>query len=96
VLIDGRVWHGSGQNKTSSQPRAAILACYCAPFLRQQENVFRSLDPEVRRRLSARMRRLLGYDVWRGLGVVGGLPVDWTGRPGERSGPTNADGAFMS
>lgn len=93
LVLDGRLWHGSGINRTAGQTRAGILAHYCGPYLRQQENVFRSLRPDVRRRLTAEQRRLLGYDIWSGLGVVDGPPRDWVGRP-SRSGPTNADGIF--
>lgn len=93
VVLDGRLWHGSGANVTADRTRAAILAYYCSPFIRQQENVFRSLDPRLRRTLPADLRRLLGYDIWSGLGVVNGFPRHWMGRPG-RSGPTNADGIF--
>jgi ectoine hydroxylase-related dioxygenase (phytanoyl-CoA dioxygenase family) len=92
-FLDGRVWHGTDVNVTASQPRRGIFAYYCTPYLRQQENVFRSLQPEVRRKLSRRMRALLGYDVWYGLGTVDGIPRAWLGT-GQRSGPTNADGAF--
>ncbi|MGQ0577062.1 MAG: phytanoyl-CoA dioxygenase family protein [Pseudonocardia sp.] len=93
VVLDGRVWHGSGVNRTADETRTAVLAHYCAPWIRQQENVFRSLDPAVRIRLSSSQRALLGYDVWSGLGVVKGPPRSWVGRR-DRSGPTNADGIF--
>lgn len=93
VLLDGRLWHGSGANTTEDRTRAAILAYYCSPFIRQQENVFRSLKPEIRRELTPELRRLLGYDVWSGLGVVNGFPRHWLGTT-QRSGPTNADGIF--
>jgi hypothetical protein len=91
--LDGRVWHGSGVNTTSSTRRRGVFAYYCAPYMRQQENVFRSLDPDVRSKLSPRMRKLLGYDIWYGLGLVDGLPRSWLGTS-QRSGPTNADGVF--
>lgn len=92
-LLDGRVWHGTSVNATTNERRRGIFAYYCAPYLRLQENAFRSLDPEVRRGLSRRMRALLGYDIWYGLGLVDGLPRSWLGTS-QRSGPTNADGAF--
>ncbi|OZE13444.1 hypothetical protein CH249_01410 [Rhodococcus sp. 05-2255-3B1] len=93
VVLDGRVWHAAGANRTASQYRTAVLAHYCAPYIRQQENVFRSIDPEVRRKLTPTQRKLLGYDIWSGLGVVNGTPRDWVGRT-IRSGPTNADQIF--
>jgi ectoine hydroxylase-related dioxygenase (phytanoyl-CoA dioxygenase family) len=92
-FLDGRVWHGTSPNLTDGQRRRGVFAYYCAPYLRQQENVFRSLAPEVRGGLTARMRALLGYDVWYGLGTVDGLPRQWMAT-GQRQGPTNADGAF--
>jgi ectoine hydroxylase-related dioxygenase (phytanoyl-CoA dioxygenase family) len=93
VFVDGRLWHGSGANTTRDRTRAAILAYYCSPFIRQQENVFRSLDPRIRRTLRPEQRKLLGYDVWSGLGVVNGFPRHWLGTT-QRSGATNADGIF--
>ena len=92
-FIDGRVWHGTSPNTTSNERRRGIFAYYCAPYLRQQENVFRSLDPVVRWALSPRMRKLLGYDIWYGLGTVDGIPREWLGTS-QREGPVNVDGAF--
>jgi ectoine hydroxylase-related dioxygenase (phytanoyl-CoA dioxygenase family) len=93
IVVDGRVWHGSGRNPVGGSDRVGLLACYCAPYLRQQENHFRSLPEPVRWELSGRMRRLLGYEAWQGLGVVGGLPPSWSGKS-TRSGLVNADLAF--
>lgn len=93
AFLDGRVWHGTSRNTTQSVRRAGIFSYYCAPYLRQQENVFRSLDPQVRRGLSRRMRALLGYDIWYGLGTVDGLPRSWLGTS-QRRGQVNVDGAF--
>lgn len=92
-LLDGRVWHGTSPNLTQAERRRGIFAYYCVPYLRQQENVCRSLAPDVRRSLTPRMRALLGYDIWSGLGTVDGLPREWM-TTGQRQGPTNPDGAF--
>ena len=92
-FIDGRVWHGTSSNTTPNERRRGIFAYYCAPYLRQQENVFRSLDTVVRWALSPRMRKLLGYDIWYGLGTVDGIPREWLGTS-QREGPVNVDGAF--
>jgi ectoine hydroxylase-related dioxygenase (phytanoyl-CoA dioxygenase family) len=92
-LMDGRLWHGTGVNLTKYENRRAIFIYYCRPFMRQQENFARSLHPSVRHTLDAEERRLLGFDIWNGLGAVDGLPRDWQdGRP--RIGPTNADALF--
>lgn len=87
VGLDGRVWHGTGENRTARTRRRAIFCYYCKPYLRQQENFSRSLAPEVRERLTAVDRQLLGFDIWLGLGAVNGLPPEWMdGR--ERIGPS--------
>jgi len=89
VCLDGRVWHGTGVNRTE-HPRRALFAYYCRPYLRQQENFSRSLHLAIRRNLTSRQRELLGFEIWQGLGAVNGLPVQWMdGR--ERVGPSNAD-----
>lgn len=80
IFVDGRLWHASGQN-TSAGERIAILNYYCLPWMRQQENFFRSLPPEQQVALSPTLRNLLGFDVWFGLGGVNGLPASWVTRP---------------
>lgn len=93
LCLDGRTWHGTGIHSGTAESRAGIFAYYCAPYIRQQENVFRSLRPDVRQDLSPRMRELLGFTIWNGLGGVDGLPREWIGRS-SRSGPTNRDRIF--
>lgn len=93
ICLDGRVWHGTGHNRTAGADRRALFAYYCRPYLRQQENFARSLNAGTRRTLTPVQRRLLGFDIWLGFGAVNGLPTDWMdGR--ERIGPTNADHVF--
>lgn len=88
-VIDGRLVHGGGAN-TSASPRCAVLALYCAPFIRQQENAPRSLAPEIEGQLTPEARRLLGFDVWNGLGMMRGLPPSWMTRS-SRTGPLAPD-----
>lgn len=73
MCFEGRLWHGTGANTTAGERRRAILSYHCAPFLRQQENVFRSIAPEVEAALTPELRSLLGYDTYFGLGMVDGL-----------------------
>lgn len=75
MCFEGRLWHGTGANTSADQRRRAVLAYYCAPFLRQQENVFRSLDPTVAEHLTDQARELLGFRLYKGLGMVNGLPL---------------------
>lgn len=74
MVFDGRLWHQTGANRTASERRRGILAYYCRPFLRQQENWFVSLAPEVLERATPRLRRLLGWEHYLSLGMIDGMP----------------------
>ncbi len=77
MIFHGALWHQTGANRTRDQKRHGILTYYCRPFMRQQENFFKSLDPAVLERATPRLRQLLGYDMWLGgVGAIGGLPRD--------------------
>jgi hypothetical protein len=64
VVMEGRVWHRTGANRTRDQSRAAVFGWYVAPIYRTQENWFLSLNPLVlRRNASEVLLRMLGYRV---------------------------------
>ena len=67
LVFDGRLWHGTGRNRTDEK-RHAVLSYHCRPFLRQQENPFLTLDPEVVGGFSDELRARTGYKMWAGLG----------------------------
>lgn len=70
MVFDGRLWHGAGENFTDTR-RHGILAYYCRPFIRQQENMFLSLDKSVVDSASPRLKSLLGYKPYMGkIGIV--------------------------
>jgi ectoine hydroxylase-related dioxygenase (phytanoyl-CoA dioxygenase family) len=73
MVFDGRLWHQTGANVTAAERRHGILAYYCRPYMRTQENWFLSIDPEV---LAGHpeLRPLLGYDLYFSLGMVDGMP----------------------
>ena len=68
LVFDGRLIHGTGQNRTASQHRHAILSYYCRPFIRQQENFFLGLDSALRTGERDEFLHRLGYWIWAGLG----------------------------
>ena len=93
LIFDGRLAHGTGANTTSDQDRHAILSYHCRPFVRQQENYFLGLDPELRRTERGAFLRRLGFRIWAGLGR--------TNEPGQKGslepltdpiGPLDAEG----
>jgi ectoine hydroxylase-related dioxygenase (phytanoyl-CoA dioxygenase family) len=72
VCLDGRVLHQTGANRTSGQSRHGVIAYYCQPWIRQQENASLSILPDVWPTLSPRVRELVGLQMYRGLGCVAG------------------------
>jgi ectoine hydroxylase-related dioxygenase (phytanoyl-CoA dioxygenase family) len=74
MVFDGRLWHQTGANTTEGDRRYGILAYYCRPFMRQQENWFLSLDPAVLERWGPPLRGLLGYHNYLSLGMIDGMP----------------------
>ena len=74
MVFEGRLWHQTGANTTADERRHGILAYYCRPFMRQQENWFLSLDPAVLEAATPALRSLLGYDLYLSLGMVDGMP----------------------
>jgi ectoine hydroxylase-related dioxygenase (phytanoyl-CoA dioxygenase family) len=81
MVWDGRLWHGTGVN-TTNNPRHALLAAYCSPFIRQQENYSLSLAPDVMQRCTPELLTLLGFRNWKSLGMVdGSAPGELGSRP---------------
>lgn len=70
VIVDGRVWHGTGANR-ANEPRLGFLATYCAPQFRTQENYTLGVDPAVLEDASEELRMRLGFKVWNAYGRTG-------------------------
>ncbi|EHJ60698.1 phytanoyl-CoA dioxygenase family protein [Novosphingobium pentaromativorans] len=62
-VMEGRVWHKTGCNRTTDQRRAGVFGWYVSPIYRTQENWFLSLNPLVIQRASETLLRMLGYRV---------------------------------
>ena len=71
VVMEGRVWHKTGNNRTADARRAGVFAWYTTPIYRPQENWFLALDDEVVASASDDLLVLLGYKAL-GLGLVNG------------------------
>lgn len=61
LIIDGRVWHTSGVNRTEDRYRAAIFGYYTVPWIRQQLNWRELLGPAVVAQCSEEFLYLIGY-----------------------------------
>ncbi len=62
ILMHGRLWHTSGENRSADRDRALLFAFYSSGFLRPQTNWWRSLPADVQSRLSPRLRALCCLD----------------------------------
>lgn len=62
VVFAGNLVHRGGANR-SQTTRLAITPQYCAPVLRQLENMPLAVPPERAARYSARVQQLLGYSI---------------------------------
>ncbi len=61
VLYYGSIYHSGGANRTSDQPRTGIAFGYTLGWLRQEENQYLAVPPEVARGLPIELQRLIGY-----------------------------------
>ena len=61
VVMEGRVWHKTGNNRTADQTRAGIFGWYTPPIYLPQENWWLSLDPSVRLFADEDLLWLFGY-----------------------------------
>ena len=74
----GGTLHGAGA-KTSRDWRYGVILTYSCGWLRQEENQYLDVPPEVARRLSPVLRDIIGYKMHSGLGFsvnrdVGAVP----------------------
>lgn len=70
MVFDGRIWHGTGANRTRSD-RIGLLTTICGPQFRPQENYTIGVAPEVYAKASDAVRALLGLKVWGAYGRTG-------------------------
>ena len=90
IITDGRIWHGTGANRTDTD-RNAILITYCGPQYRPQENYTIGIRSEVLSGASERLKELLGFRVWCGYGRTGDPTVDFVEPAAEEIGELKND-----
>jgi ectoine hydroxylase-related dioxygenase (phytanoyl-CoA dioxygenase family) len=78
LVYDGGIWHGGGPNRSQGR-RLGIVSNYCAGWVRQEESQLLALAQEQVAQFPERLRRLVGYGVYRGLvGHVDQVdPITW-------------------
>ena len=70
IIFEGRTWHGTGAN-VANGPRLGLLATYCAPQFRTQENYTLGIDPAVVAEASPELLARLGFKTWNAYGRTG-------------------------
>ncbi|MEM7134482.1 MAG: phytanoyl-CoA dioxygenase family protein [Chloroflexota bacterium] len=81
MVFEGRIWHSTGAN-VSDSPRMGALTYFCAPMVRQQENLTVGTDPEILKDAPQELLDLLGFKLWQGYGRIGN-PKDTHIQPGQ-------------
>jgi hypothetical protein len=61
LIYTGKIVHSGGANRTADKVRRAININYSVGWVRQEENQFLSVTPEVARTLDDDLLRLIGY-----------------------------------
>ena len=61
LIMDGRIWHQTGANRTDNQQRAALFGYYVLRWLRPQMSWNTTLWPETIAKLSPEFLHLLGF-----------------------------------
>ncbi len=60
LIYTGALYHGGGPNR-SDAPRNGVNITYCVGWLRQEENQYLSVPPDVARELPDDLLRMIGY-----------------------------------
>jgi hypothetical protein len=61
LVYYGSVFHGGGANVTADAPRTGLAFGYTLGWLRQEENQYLAVPPELARTLPVPLQRLIGY-----------------------------------
>lgn len=67
MVFHGSLWHGGGPNTTADDWRLGVNVQYCPGFVRQQQNHYLAIPPEVASTFSDRLLELLGYRLYKGI-----------------------------
>ncbi len=67
MVFHGSLWHGGGPNSTVDEWRCGVNVQYCPGFVRQQQNPYFSIPPDVASTFDDRLLELLGYRLYKGI-----------------------------
>ncbi|MEZ5558206.1 MAG: phytanoyl-CoA dioxygenase family protein [Pseudomonadales bacterium] len=90
LVFDGRLWHGTGANRGNGD-RLGVLATFCAPQFRQQENQTLGIDPDLWDLLPEKLKARLGFKVWNAYGRIESPAAGWVSPNPQRIGELKPD-----
>ena len=67
MIFHGSLWHGGGANTTADEWRCGVNVQFCPGFVRQQQNPYLGIPPEIATTFSDRLLELLGYRLYKGI-----------------------------
>ena len=67
MVFHGSLWHAGGANVTADDRRLGVNVQYCPGFVRQQQNPYLGIPPEIAATFSDRLLELLGYRLYKGI-----------------------------
>ncbi|MGZ6972867.1 MAG: phytanoyl-CoA dioxygenase family protein [Acidimicrobiia bacterium] len=67
MIFHGSLWHGGGPNTTTDEWRLGVNVQYCPGFVRQQQNHYLAIPPELAATFPDRLLELLGYRLYKGV-----------------------------
>jgi len=85
MLFDGRLWHGTGANRSCEVRYVATMSCI-KPWMRQQENWVLSVRPEVLSGASPKLLHRMGFQALTYGGTCEGHGMGASGRLGDALG----------
>jgi len=72
LIYVGSVWHGGGENRTNTY-RTGMISGYSVGWVRQEENMYLAVPPDIAKDLPENVQHLIGYKIYGGfLGWVEG------------------------
>ena len=77
-LFLGGVYHGGGQNHTDDEWRMGMFSAYTLGWLRQEQNFYLAVPPEMAKNMPEKVARLVGYSLHRPfLGWIHDIQDPW-------------------
>ena len=94
-LFLGGIYHGGGQNRTEDEWRLGMFSAYTLGWLRQEQNFYMAVPPEMAKDMPEKVARLVGYSLHRPfLGWIQDIQDPWDVLQGYEELSSGSDNKF--